>query len=77
MLATGNSSVAAITRSPKLKEAMDLSYQWYKNGQLIKDIRLLSLLAAPEGVACMKEAHPDERAGFASRLHRFPRRMSQ
>ena len=44
MLATGNSSVAAITR---LKEAG------------AKDIRLLCLLAAPEGVACMKEAHPD------------------
>jgi uracil phosphoribosyltransferase len=44
MLATGNSSVAAITR---LKEAG------------AKDIRLLCLLAASEGVACMKEAHPD------------------
>jgi uracil phosphoribosyltransferase len=44
MLATGNSSVAAIAR---LKEAG------------AKDIRLLCLLAAPEGVACMKEAHPD------------------
>ena len=51
MLATGNSSVAAITR---LKEAG------------AKDIRLLSLLAAPEGVACMKEAHPDVRVFTAS-----------
>ncbi len=44
MLATGNSSVAAV--------------------QLIKDagaknIRFLCLLAAPEGIARMKEAHPD------------------
>ena len=44
MLATGNSSVAAIDR---LK----------KEGAL--DLRLLCLLAAPEGVARMKEAHPD------------------
>ena len=44
MLATGNSSVAAIDR---LKEAG------------AKDIRFLCLLAAPEGVARMKEAHPD------------------
>ncbi len=51
MLATGNSSVAAITR---LKEAG------------AKDIRLLSLLAAPEGVACMKEAHPDVHVFTAS-----------
>ena len=51
MLATGNSSVAAITR---LKEAG------------AKDIRLLSLLAAPEGVACMQEAHPDVQVFTAS-----------
>ncbi|MCW9042639.1 MAG: uracil phosphoribosyltransferase [Pseudopelagicola sp.] len=44
MLATGNSSVAAIDL---LKE------------QGAKDIRFLCLLAAPEGVARMKEAHPD------------------
>ena len=51
MLATGNSSVAAITR---LKEAG------------AKDIRLLSLLAAPEGVACMTGAHPDVQVFTAS-----------
>ena len=51
MLATGNSSVAAITR---LKEAG------------AKDIRLLSLLAAPEGVTCMQEAHPDVQVFTAS-----------
>ncbi|WP_432450639.1 uracil phosphoribosyltransferase [Aliiroseovarius marinus] len=44
MLATGNSSVAAIDM---LK----------KHGA--KDIRFLCLLASPEGVARMKEAHPD------------------
>jgi uracil phosphoribosyltransferase len=44
MLATGNSSVAAIDL---LKQAG------------AKDIRFLCLLAAPEGVARMKEAHPD------------------
>lgn len=44
MLATGNSSVAAI----------DLLK---KSGA--KEIRFLCLLAAPEGVARMKEAHPD------------------
>lgn len=44
MLATGNSSVAAI----------DL----LKNAGA-SDIRFLCLLAAPEGVARMKEAHPD------------------
>ncbi|NDI12911.1 MAG: uracil phosphoribosyltransferase, partial [Rhodobacteraceae bacterium] len=44
MLATGNSSVAAI----------DLLKQ---TGA--KDIRFLCLLAAPEGVARMKEAHSD------------------
>ncbi len=44
MLATGNSSVAAI----------DLL-----KGAGATDIRFLCLLAAPEGVARMKEAHPD------------------
>ena len=44
MLATGNSSAAAIDM---MKEAG------------AKDIRFLCLLAAPEGVARMKEAHPD------------------
>ncbi|WP_159963994.1 uracil phosphoribosyltransferase [Profundibacterium mesophilum] len=44
MLATGNSSVAAIDL---LKEAG------------ARDIRFLCLLAAPEGVARMREAHPD------------------
>ena len=44
MLATGNSSAAAIDL---LKEAG------------ATDIRFLCLLAAPEGVACMKDAHPD------------------
>ena len=44
MLATGNSSVAAIDL---IKEAG------------AKNIRFLCLLAAPEGVARMKEAHPD------------------
>ncbi|MCK0126741.1 uracil phosphoribosyltransferase [Gelidibacter sp. F2691] len=44
MLATGNSSVAAIDM---LKKAG------------AKDILFMCLLAAPEGVARMKEAHPD------------------
>lgn len=44
MLATGNSSVAAIDL---LKEAGAVN------------IRFLCLLAAPEGIARMKEAHPD------------------
>ncbi len=44
MLATGNSSVAAISL---LKE------------KGAKNIRFLCLLAAPEGIARMKEAHPD------------------
>jgi uracil phosphoribosyltransferase len=44
MLATGNSSVAAIDRLKK------------KGAQ---DLRLLCLLAAPEGVARMKKVHPD------------------
>ncbi len=44
MLATGNSSAAAIQ---KLKDAG------------AKNIRFMCLLAAPEGIARMKEAHPD------------------
>ncbi|MEM8824420.1 MAG: uracil phosphoribosyltransferase [Pseudomonadota bacterium] len=44
MLATGNSSAAAI----------DLL-----KAQGARDIRFLCLLAAPEGIARMKEAHPD------------------
>jgi len=44
MLATGNSSIAAIDL---LKESG------------AKDIRFLCLLAAPEGIAAMKKAHPD------------------
>ena len=46
MLATGNSSVAAID---KLKEAG------------ARNIRFMCLLAAPEGVARMKDAHPEVR----------------
>lgn len=46
MLATGNSSVAAID---KLKE------------EGARNIRFMCLLAAPEGVARMKDAHPDVR----------------
>lgn len=44
MLATGNSSAAAVTR---LKEAGAV------------DVRFLCLLAAPEGVERMRQAHPD------------------
>ncbi len=44
MLATGNSSVAAVDL---LKQAG------------ARNIRFLCLLAAPEGIARMKEAHPD------------------
>lgn len=44
MLATGNSSAAAVDLVKKAGA---------------KDIRFLCLLAAPEGVARMKEAHPD------------------
>ena len=51
MLATGNSSVAAIDL---LKEAG------------ANNILFLCLLAAPEGVARMKEAHPDVRIVTAS-----------
>ena len=51
MLATGNSSVAAIDL---LKEAG------------ATNIRFLCLLASPEGVACMKKAHPDVQIVTAS-----------
>ena len=44
MLATGNSSVAAISR---LKD------------EGAKEIRLLCLVAAPEGGTCVQKAHPD------------------
>lgn len=44
MLATGNSAVAAVSR---IKEAG------------AKNIRMVCLLAAPEGVATFHEAHPD------------------
>src|SRR6056300_966793 len=44
MLATGNSSVAAIDRLKK---------------EGAKELRLLCLLSAPEGVSRMKDAHPD------------------
>ena len=44
MLATGNSSAAAVTL---LKQSG------------AKNIRFLCLLASPEGIAKMKEAHPD------------------
>ena len=51
MLATGNSSVAAISRLKK---------------EGAKEIRLLSLVAAPEGVTCVQKAHPDVRIYTAS-----------
>ena len=51
MLATGNSSAAAIDL---IKEAG------------ATDIRFLCLVAAPEGVARMKEAHPDVRIATAA-----------
>ncbi len=51
MLATGNSSVAAISR---LKD------------EGAKEIRLLSLVAAPEGVTCVQKAHPEVRIYTAS-----------
>ncbi|MBK1635823.1 uracil phosphoribosyltransferase [Rhodovulum adriaticum] len=44
MLATGNSSAAAVAL---LKRAG------------ARDLRLMCLVAAPEGVTCMKRAHPD------------------
>ena len=51
MLATGNSSVAAISRLKK---------------EGAKEIRLLSLVAAPEGVTCVQKVHPDIRIYTAS-----------
>jgi uracil phosphoribosyltransferase len=51
MLATGNSAVAAIGR---LK------------GHGAREIRLLSLLAAPEGLAALEAAHPDVRVFTAA-----------
>lgn len=54
MLATANSAVAAVTR---LKEAG------------ARDIRFMCLLAAPEGVARMAEAHPEVRV-FTAALDR-------
>lgn len=59
MLATGNSSAAAVDM---LKESG------------ARDIRFLCLLAAPEGVARMKEAHPDVpvvTAALDERLNEF------
>ncbi len=44
MLATGNSAVAAIAR---LK------------GRGVADLRFVCLLAAPEGIATLRAAHPD------------------
>ncbi len=44
MLATGNSAIAAIERIKALKP---------------KSIKFLCLLAAPEGVAALRTAHPD------------------
>ena len=44
MLATGNSAVAAINRLKDLG---------------VETIKLVNLLAAPEGVSCMLERHPD------------------
>jgi len=51
MLATGNSAVAAITRL-KVRGA--------------RDIRLVCLLAAPEGIAEVARAHPDVRVYTAA-----------
>ena len=51
MLATGNSSVAAISRLKK---------------EGANEIRLLCLVAAPEGVTCVQKAHPDVRIYTAS-----------
>jgi uracil phosphoribosyltransferase len=51
MLATGNSSAAAVDL---LKQAG------------ATDICLICLLAAPEGLACMAKAHPDVRIVTAS-----------
>ena len=51
MLATGNSAVAAINR---LKDCG------------VTSIKLVCLLAAPEGVRCMLENHPDVRVTVAA-----------
>ncbi|MDP6741975.1 MAG: uracil phosphoribosyltransferase [Candidatus Thalassarchaeaceae archaeon] len=51
MLATGGSAIAAISR---LKETG------------IKEIRFVGLIAAPEGVAAFRSAHPDVRIWLAS-----------
>jgi uracil phosphoribosyltransferase len=51
MLATGNSAVAAVSR---LKE------------RGARDIRLLCLLAAPEGIAALARAHPEVRVFTAA-----------
>ena len=51
MLATGNSSAAAVTL---LKQSG------------AKEIRFLCLLAAPEGIRHMQEAHPDVQIVTAS-----------
>jgi uracil phosphoribosyltransferase len=51
MLATGNSAIAAVDR---LKE------------RGVRDLRFVCLLAAPEGVAKMRDAHPDVRIWTAS-----------
>ncbi len=51
MLATGNSAIAAVDR---LKE------------RGVRDLRFVCLLAAPEGVAKMRDAHPEVRIWTAS-----------
>jgi uracil phosphoribosyltransferase len=51
MLATGGSAIAAISR---LKETG------------IEDIRFVGIIAAPEGVAALRAAHPDVRIWLAS-----------
>jgi uracil phosphoribosyltransferase len=51
MLATGNSAIAAVDR---LKE------------RHVRDLRFVCLLAAPEGIAKMRDAHPDVRIWTAS-----------
>lgn len=51
MLATGNSAIAAVDR---LKE------------RHVKDLRFVCLLAAPEGIAKMRDAHPDVRIWTAA-----------
>jgi uracil phosphoribosyltransferase len=51
MLATGNSAIAAVDR---LKE------------RHVRDLRFVCLLAAPEGIAKMRDAHPDVRIWTAA-----------